>query len=270
MIKLYYFITVCLISLLLLESCSCSIENKNETSSFDSAFNNESITEIDSNVVSSKGSNVLTMLNRKRQLIKLSHHINTAANEYIPVLSDDENKLYFSAMDRTGFFDFKVDFTKQKSSGGEDVFSSELKDGIWTDARPITFLNTNSHEIISQVFKNNNLLLTANYPEKLGPKTSNSGTESTDLFLAKSMKGNTFQILHFPEPVNSIFDEADGVMAEDESYILFVSDRSGHLGEYHKKGWKWNASFWGNTDVYVSIKDGDFWSVPLNLGKVVN
>jgi outer membrane protein OmpA-like peptidoglycan-associated protein len=212
----------------------------------------------------------ITKLNHNRQLIKLSHHINTAANEYLPVLSDDENKLYFSAMDRTGFFDFKVDFTKQKTAGGEDVFSSELKDGIWTDARPITFLNTNGHEIISQVFKNNNVLITANYPEKLGPKTANNGTETTDLFLAKKGKGNTFQIIHFPEPVNSIFDEADGLMAEDESYILFVSDRPGHVGEYQKKGWKWNSSFWGNTDVYVSIKDGDFWSVPVNLGKLVN
>jgi outer membrane protein OmpA-like peptidoglycan-associated protein len=270
MLKIIYYLTLFLPVLLLLESCSGNFENKKDISSFDSTFNKESTTEIDSNVVSSKGSNVITILNHKRQLLKLSHHINTSANEYLPVLSDDENKLYFSAMDRTGFFDFKVDFTKQKSSGGEDVFSSELKDGIWTDARPINFLNTNSHEIISQVFKNNNLLLTANYPEKLGPKNSNNGTESTDLFLAKSMKGNTFQILHFPEPVNSIFDEADGVMAEDESYILFVSDRPGHLGEYHKKGWKWNASFWGNTDVYVSIKGGDFWSVPLNLGKVIN
>jgi outer membrane protein OmpA-like peptidoglycan-associated protein len=206
----------------------------------------------------------------KRQLIKLSHHINTSANEYLPVLSADENKMYFSAMDRTGFFDFKVDYTKQKSSGGEDIFSSEFKDGIWTDSRPINVLNTNSHETVSQILKNNDLLITANYPEKLGPKNGNKGAETTDLFLAKSGKDGQFQIMHFPEPVNSIFDEADGLMADDESYILFVSDKPGHVGDYHKKGWKWNTSFWGNTDVYVSVKDGDFWSVPVNLGKVVN
>jgi outer membrane protein OmpA-like peptidoglycan-associated protein len=270
MTKYFFFITAVIPALLLLESCSGSIEHKKEASSTDSALNPQNTAEIDSTAAASKGANVITILNHKRQLIKLSHHINTAANEYLPVLSDDENKLYFSAMDRTGFFDFKVDFTKQKTSGGEDVFCSEIKDGIWADARPISFLNTNSHEIISQVFKNNNVLMTANYPEKLGSKIANNGTETTDLFLAKSGKGNTFQIMHFPEPVNSIFDEADGLMAEDESYILFVSDRPGHVGEYHKKGWKWNSSFWGNTDVYVSVKEGDFWSVPLNLGKVVN
>lgn len=69
----------------------------------------------------------ITNLDLKRQLIKLSHHINTSANEYLPVLAADENKMYFSAMDRTGFFDFKVDYTKQKSSGGEDLLVLNLK-----------------------------------------------------------------------------------------------------------------------------------------------
>jgi hypothetical protein len=39
-------------------------------------------------------------------------------------LNADGSKLYFSAMDRTGFFDFKLDFTKEKSAGGEDIFYS--------------------------------------------------------------------------------------------------------------------------------------------------
>ena len=257
----YYFIL-----LLFLGSCS---DNKNiKFGDSTSIIDNQSKKETDS--INGYVSHVISKRDLKRQLIKLSHHINTSANEYLPVLSADENKMYFSAMDRTGFFDFKQDFTKQKSSGGEDIFTSEFKDGIWTDARPLINLNTNSHEAVSQILKNKDLLMSANYPEKLGPKNGNNGAETTDLFLAKSGKSNQFQIIHFPEPVNSIFDEADGLMADDESFILFVSDRPGHVGDYHKKGWKWNSSFWGNTDVYVSVKDGDFWSVPVNLGKVVN
>jgi outer membrane protein OmpA-like peptidoglycan-associated protein len=173
-------------------------------------------------------------------------------------------------MDRTGYFDFKLDFIKEKSAGGEDIFYSFLKEGIWSDARPLTDLNTNGHEVLTQVFKNGNLLLTANYPEKLGATNdSDAGKQTTDLFFVKKNKSG-YQINHLPEPVNSIFTEADGWMAEDQSYILFVSDRPGHVGDYHKKGWKWNESFWGNTDVYVSIKEGDYWSVPINLGPKVN
>jgi outer membrane protein OmpA-like peptidoglycan-associated protein len=206
----------------------------------------------------------------KRERIKLGHAINTLANEYLPVLNADGSKLYFSAMDRTGFFDFKLDFTKEKSAGGEDIFYSELKEGVWMDARPMNEINTNGHEIVSQVFKNNDLLVTANYPEKYGVKDKkDAGVQTTDIFLLKRGKGG-YQINHLPEPINSIFTEADGFMAEDQSYILFVSDRNGNIGEYHKKGWKWNESFWGNTDVYVCIKEGDYWGNPINLGSKIN
>jgi outer membrane protein OmpA-like peptidoglycan-associated protein len=212
----------------------------------------------------------LEIIDQRRKKIKLGHTINTMANEYLPILNHREDRLYFSAMDRTGFFDFKLDFTKQKSSGGEDVFYSDLIEGIWTDARPLITINTNGHEVVSQVFEDGSLLVTANYPEKLGSKdNSNAAIQTTDIFFLQN-KNSSFQINHFPEPVNSIFTEADGWMDTDRTFILFVSDRPGHVGEYHKKGWKWNESFWGNTDVYVSLKDGDYWSIPLNLGSLVN
>jgi len=206
----------------------------------------------------------------KRERIKLGHAINTVANEYLPVLNTDGSKLYFSAMDRTGFFDFKLDFTEEKSAGGEDILYSELIEGVWMDASPLKEINTNGHEVISQVFKNNDLLITANYPEKFGVKENkDAGVQTTDIFLlGKGKEG--YQINHLPEPVNSIFTEADGWMAENHSFILFVSDRNGNIGEYHKKGWKWNESFWGNTDVYVCIKEGDYWGIPINLGSKIN
>lgn len=205
-----------------------------------------------------------------RQKIKLGHSINTASNEYLPIISPDGKTIYFSAMDRTVFFDFKLDFTKEKSAGGEDIFVSNLKEGIWEDARPLSSLNTNGHEVVSQVFANGDLLITGNYPEKLGVrKDKDAGVQTTDLFFIRKTKSG-YQINHLPEPVNSIFTEADGWMAADQSFILFVSDRPGHVGEYHKKGWKWNESFWGNTDIYVSLKDGDYWSAPINLGNNIN
>lgn len=208
-------------------------------------------------------------IEHNRKLIKLGHTINTEANEYLPVISTDEQTIFFSAMDRTGFFDFKIDFNRQKSAGGEDLFYSTKKNGIWSDARPLTALSTNGHEVINQVFKNGDFLLTANYPEKLGPK-GRVETETTDLFIGISSSSDQFRISHFPEPVNSIYSEADGWMDEQRSFILFASDRPKNVGEYHKKGWKWNSNFWGNTDIYVSVMNGDFWSVPINLGATVN
>lgn len=209
-------------------------------------------------------------LGLKRQKIKLGHAINTSTNEYLPVISANGSKLYFSAMDRTGFFDFKLDYTKERSAGGEDIFVSNLKEGVWEDARPLASLNTNGHEVVSQIFTNGDLLITGNYPEKLGvKKDKDASIQTTDLFFIRNTKSK-YQINHLPEPVNSIFTEADGYMSEDQTFILFVSDRPGNVGEYQKKGWKWNESFWGNTDIYVSLKKDDYWSVPINLGNNIN
>ena len=204
--------------------------------------------------------------------IRLGHTINTAAHEYLPVLDKETKKLYFSGMDRTGFFDFKIDYTTTPSSGGEDIFASEFQSAVWQDARPVTLLNTNGHEAITQVIGKNQFLITANYPEKLGPRHKNKnegGMETTDIFEV-IIEGGKPRIQHFTEPVNSIYTESDAIYNSDKNALLFVSDRPGGVGEYHKKGWAWNNSMWGNTDVYVSIKSEDRWQVPVSLGKLVN
>lgn len=243
-----------------------------ESTSSSDSHGRRNNTEINSENGKSKSveSTSIQIIDKKRPKIRLGHSVNTSADEYLPIISNDGRRLYFSAMDRTGFFDFKLDFTKQKSAGGEDIYVSNLTEGVWSDGRPISQINTNGHEVASQVFNNGDLLVTANYPEKLGSNSnSEARSQTTDLFhLLKNNAG--YQINHLPEPVNSIFTESDGWMDEARTFILFVSDRPGHIGGFHKKGFKWNESFWGNTDVYVSLKDGDSWTVPLNLGAIIN
>ncbi len=199
---------------------------------------------------------------------KISHSVNTSTSEYYPVISKDGNTLFFTGMDRSGFFDYKIDFTKTKNNGGEDIFISKKVNGTWEDARDLKQLNTNAHEAVTGVLPNGDLLITGNYPENMGPRNTNNGSATTDIFLAK--KGNNFSFFHFDEPVNSIFCESDAFMTDDMNTMLFVSDRPGHIGDYHKKGWLWNESYWGNTDVYVTFKNGDSWTNPKNLGNVIN
>ncbi|MFN5183986.1 MAG: OmpA family protein [Bacteroidota bacterium] len=262
LIKYQISIFFCLCFVLI--GCSDSVSVKQKASS-DTNTNNKSVSFGDKKLSAN-----IEEINMNRELIRLGHTVNTSANEYLPVLNDEQNKLYFAGMDRSGFFDFKIDYTKAKSSGGEDIFCSEFLNGVWSDARPVAGLNTDGHEVITQACSNGNFLVTANYPEKLGPKMSDdAGTQTTDIFLIRNNKKD-FQIFHLPEPLNSIYTESDAWMANDESFILFVSDRGGNVGEYKKKGWKWNESFWGNTDVYVSLKDGDSWGVPINLGSLIN
>lgn len=209
-------------------------------------------------------------INSGRTSIRLSHKINTTSNEVYPILSKDGKTLFFSAMDRTGFFDFKQDFLKSKNCGGEDIyFCKLLSDGVWSDARPITYLNTNGHECVTHISDDGSLLLTASYKENIGFSRDKPGVETSDLFLAEKMNSNEYSVFHFDEPVNSIWTEADGFLKNDE-FILFVSDRPGNVGEYHKKGWSWNNSMWGNTDVWVSLYSEYNWQEPINLGALVN
>jgi outer membrane protein OmpA-like peptidoglycan-associated protein len=253
---------ICLVFLI-----SCNIEKKetnkqstNDTIDFEIQKSDTDKLLLDKKIIS---------IDKRRKLIKLGPHINTSAAEYLPLINENGSKLYFSAMDRTGFFDFKIDYTKVKSAGGEDIFFSNLNDNLWDDARPLEKLNTNGHEVISQVFKNNDLLLTGNYIEKFGPTKNNSGLETTDLFYAK-FNNKELNLYHFPEPVNTVYSEADGWMDKEQKFILFVSDRVGNIGDYQKKGWDWNSNFWGNTDVYVSLKVNDQWQPPINLGEKLN
>jgi outer membrane protein OmpA-like peptidoglycan-associated protein len=200
--------------------------------------------------------------------IKFSHTINTSASEYYPTISPDGQYLYFTGMDRTGFFDYKILFNKTRNNGGEDIFFSKLVDGYWTDSKDLKILNTNGHESVNQIFENGDLLITGNYPENIGPSKRNNGSNTTDIFIATN--SFDYNLSHFDEPINSIYNEADAFMTSDKNTILFVSDRPGSVGNYQKKGWLWNDSYWGNTDIYVAFKNGDSWSNPLNLGKVIN
>lgn len=151
------------IGLLLLISCNSSSTNKNNKSKKSEGSNNTSKT---INNDSRYASIDIEFSNFEVTPVKLSHNINTSANEYYPAISPDGNTLFFTGMDRTGFFDTKVDFTKTRNIGGEDIFFSLKINGIWSDAKSLKLLNTNAHEAATQYLSNGDLVITGNYSEK--------------------------------------------------------------------------------------------------------
>jgi hypothetical protein len=171
------------------------------------------------NIVHSKISNNVVINNDILNIkpIKFSHTINTSASEYYPCISPDGQYLYFTGMDRTGYFDYKIDFSKSKNNGGEDIFYSKLLNGSWEDAIDLKILNTNGHEAINQVLQNGDLLITGNYPENMGPNNVNNGSNSTDIFLA--IKKRSYGIIHFEEPINSIYNESESFMTKVKNVL---------------------------------------------------
>ena len=53
-----------------------------------------------------------------KSVFKISHSINTSTSEYYPVITKDGRSLFFTGMDRSGFFDYKIDFTQTRNNGG--------------------------------------------------------------------------------------------------------------------------------------------------------
>ena len=199
--------------------------------------------------------------------IKLSKSINTKQNEYHPVPNNDGSIIYFVGMDRTGQFSAKIDFTKTRNYGGEDIWMSKRKHGLYTEAKPVTILNDNTHQSVTSIHKNE-ILIYGIYEESY--KVDGSGTDAGfyngDIFMFNI---NSEKLSHLGQPINSIFFESDAFITSDGKHMLFVSDKN-TLGPYKQKGWKYEDSFWGNTDIFISEKIDDYWSEPINLGIKIN
>ncbi|MAZ58719.1 MAG: hypothetical protein CMP56_04890 [Flavobacteriales bacterium] len=202
------------------------------------------------------------------QKIKLSKAINTRQNEYHPVPNKDGSLLYFVGMDRTSQFGTKIDFTKTRNYGGEDIWVSERINGIYTDAIPLKDLNDNNHQAVT-AFYNNSLLVYGIYEEayKVDASGTGAGLYNGDIFFYHL---DNKQLEHLGQPVNDIFFESDAFISDDGQVLLFVTDKEPIEGGYHQKAWAYNESFWGNTDIWLSEKIDDYWSQPINLGVSIN
>jgi Tol biopolymer transport system component len=80
------------------------------------------------------------------------------------------------------------------------------------------------------------------------------GLGLTDLYRATS-GGGEWHVENLGAPVNSASDEYEPLIAPDESYLVFMAYRPDSLG---------------GSDLYVSLRRGEAWSEPRNLGPAVN
>lgn len=84
--------------------------------------------------------------------------------------------------------------------------------------------------------------------------TKDPAQGSYDIVRARP-EGGTYQVENLGAPVNTVAAEYDPFIAPDESYLLFASSRLGGRGD---------------SDLYVSFRDGARWSEPTNLGEAIN
>ncbi len=185
-------------------------------------------------------------------MYNIGANINSLGREYGPVLSPDMKKLYFTGRDR------------EDNIGGEDIYVSYYVNNRWSIAHPLSGgINTESNEYINSISADGSMLvLFGNYEGTLG---------RGDNFYVERTKNGWSGVKPFPSPINSIFWDSDAFLTADGKAILFSSERPGGIGDFHQKGDYFHGMYWGNTDLYVVLKEGDGWSkTAINLGPTIN
>ncbi|HAS46166.1 MAG TPA: hypothetical protein DCS93_37140 [Microscillaceae bacterium] len=208
-------------------------------------------------------------------IYNLGPKINTANNEYAPIVSNDNSMLIFTG--------------SNENSEQEDVLISHTKERKWEAKEPWQHFNSKHHEsavflsldgnrlLIYQDFGNGNLyesqlnidtgpkynessITSVKKTRKRRSKKRNKRTNKTRSQGMVSSSQKTKQAWSKPKSlgrrINSKHRETSGCLSPDGNTLYFTSDRPGGLG---------------GLDIYMAKKDKKGrWSKPVNLGPKVN
>ena len=165
-------------------------------------------------------------------------------------------------------------------------FSDKFSDGgpIWIDQNSILFyskrpIDTNKpDELVNDLWISKRIdndwetPYCLNFSEHTGfafiPSISNSGTiyfvgfadsveNKMGIYYSKLGKSGYGKPILLPSPINSKYFDWTPFIAEDETYLIFSSNRPGSKDKYG--------------DLFISFKDrNDSWTEPINLGDKIN
>jgi outer membrane protein OmpA-like peptidoglycan-associated protein len=172
-------------------------------------------------------------------------------SEYIPVPSLDGKIMYFCGNSRPD------------GMGNEDIFYSIFLNNEWQTPKLMpNGINTISSEApLSISADGNKLVIFGNYDDSYG---------NGDMWYVEKTENGWSKRIHFPEPINSKYFDADGSFTPDGKAFLFASTRPGGIGNYHEKKDLFHGDLQGNFDIWVCIKTENGWSEPINLGSTIN
>jgi outer membrane protein OmpA-like peptidoglycan-associated protein len=178
------------------------------------------------------------------QAENLGEAINSEYNEYWPSLSVDEQMLMFTVM-------VPLDSGEGEKKGRlqEDFYFSRVSGDTWEPrnnaGRPLNTLdNEGAHSMTAD---GKTLFFTA--------CNRRDGRGMCDIYQSTWKDGKWSVPKNLGTPVNSRYSEKHPSISADGRKLYFTSDRPGGLGSY---------------DIWLSLRVGDSWSKPVNLGDSVN
>ena len=171
--------------------------------------------------------------------------INTEdGGEYSPVITGNEELLYFCGMGR------------KDNLGGEDVFVSRKTNEGWGKARLVPELSTKlSNEAPVSISSDGNTIMLF---------------KSGKLYYSQKTTNGWSKIFEFPKPVNGDGWQLDGMLTSDGKGLIFSSTRAGGYNHFSTLQ-KYHGDELYPSDIYISLKTADNrWADPINLGPTIN
>lgn len=174
----------------------------------------------------------------------LGNTVNSSYSEYWPSLSVDEQMLMFTVL-----LPINIQGEDSQRNLHEDFYYS-MRNGTQWDARENAGapLNTPDNEgAHTMTADGKTLYFTA--------CNRRDGIGMCDIYQSTWENGNWSKSRNLGDPVNSRYSEKHPTISADGRRLYFVSNRPGGKGSY---------------DIWMSLKTGDGWSDPVNLGDSVN
>ncbi|MFT5481143.1 MAG: outer membrane protein OmpA-like peptidoglycan-associated protein [Bacteroidia bacterium] len=169
----------------------------------------------------------------------LGPSVNSSFEDYFPGLSIDEQSLYFTRRDGS------IHIYKQN----EDIYVSQKKDTSWNLATNLGQpINTDENEGAFSASPDGKYLLFTSC-SRVG------GVGRCDIWQTRLVGDKWTEPTNLGMPVNTREWESQPSMAADGKTLYFVSNRPGGFG---------------GTDIWKSIRKGDNWTRPENLGPEIN
>lgn len=163
----------------------------------------------------------------------------TSASDIYPSFSPDGKVLYFSSGRRLPSGEFPL--------RGNVLWTVEKIETGWAVPQPLDSTVSKSGDYSPSIANSGNLYFTH------GPFRS----PNWDIFIAENNNGLKGVVVKLPPVINTSGYEDGPFIAQDESYLIFESDRPGGIE--------------GSIDLYISFKSKNGnWSKPINMGPKIN
>jgi hypothetical protein len=167
--------------------------------------------------------------------VNIGSVINTQYNDWYPVLARDGSYMIFVSDRPTGY-------------GGADLWISRREAGEWQTPENLgSGINTSSTESAPFLAQNDSMLYFASFAP--------GGQGSMDIWMCPLSDGVPGQRANLGSPVNGGLLDCCPVLSPDGSKLYICSTRAGGYGQM---------------DVWCSVKTGDEWGTPFNMGTDLN